>query len=29
MPPTEVLATAERIVPDRNAEIVLYCWDDH
>jgi rhodanese-related sulfurtransferase len=29
MPPTDVLATAERVVPDRAAEIVLYCWDDH
>ncbi|MGH7677238.1 MAG: rhodanese-like domain-containing protein [Gemmatimonadaceae bacterium] len=29
MPPTDVEGTAERIVPDKNAEIVLYCWDDH
>jgi rhodanese-related sulfurtransferase len=29
MPPTDVIATAERVVPDRDAEIVLYCWDDH
>ena len=29
MPPTDVEATAERVVPDKSAEIVLYCWDDH
>ena len=29
MPPTEVEATIQRLVPDRSAEIVLYCWDDH
>lgn len=29
MPPTDVVATAAREVPDRDAEIVLYCWDDH
>ena len=29
MPPTEVVATAERLVADRDAEIVTYCWDDH
>lgn len=29
MPPNEVKETAERLVPDRNAEIVLYCWDEH
>ena len=29
MPPNEVSATAERDVPDKSAEIVLYCWDDH
>lgn len=29
MPPTDVLGTAARVVPDRDAEIVLYCWDDH
>jgi rhodanese-related sulfurtransferase len=27
--PTDIEATITRIVPDRNAEIVLYCWDDH
>lgn len=29
MPPTEVEATAAKLVPDRDAEIVIYCWDDH
>jgi len=29
LPPSDVSATIERLVPDRNAEIVLYCWDDH
>ena len=29
MPPTDVEDTAARLVADKNAEIVLYCWDDH
>jgi rhodanese-related sulfurtransferase len=29
MPPTEVEATAQRVAPSKDAEIVLYCWDDH
>jgi rhodanese-related sulfurtransferase len=29
MPPNEVAATAARVVPDKDADIVLYCWDDH
>lgn len=29
MSPTDVLGVAERELPDRDAEIVLYCWDDH
>lgn len=29
MSPTDVVAAAERHLPDRAAEIVLYCWDDH
>ena len=29
MAPTDVENTAARVVPDKNAEIVLYCWDDH
>ena len=29
MPPNEVAETAARVVPDKDAEIVLYCWDDH
>ena len=29
MPPNDVVGTAARVVPDKNAEIVLYCWDDH
>ena len=29
MAPTDVEGTAERVVGDKDAEIVLYCWDDH
>jgi rhodanese-related sulfurtransferase len=29
MPPTDVEATAARVAGDKDAEIVLYCWDDH
>ena len=29
MPPNDVVGTAQRVVPDKDAEIVLYCWDDH
>jgi rhodanese-related sulfurtransferase len=29
MPPNEVEATVQRLVPDLDAEIVVYCWDDH
>jgi rhodanese-related sulfurtransferase len=29
MAPTEVEGTASRIAPDKDTEIVLYCWDDH
>jgi rhodanese-related sulfurtransferase len=29
MPPNDILETAQRIAPDKRAEIVLYCWDDH
>ena len=29
LPPNEVVATVERLVPDKNADVVLYCWDDH
>ena len=29
MSPTDAEGTAQRVVPDKNAEIVLYCWDDH
>jgi rhodanese-related sulfurtransferase len=29
MPPNDAVATAQRVVPDKAAEIVLYCWDDH
>lgn len=28
LPPNRVLETVSELVPDRNAEIVLYCWDD-
>jgi rhodanese-related sulfurtransferase len=29
LPPNEVAETVERMVPQRDAEIVVYCWDDH
>ena len=29
LPPTAVAEVVSEIVPDRSAEIVLYCWDDH
>jgi rhodanese-related sulfurtransferase len=29
LPPNDVEATVERLVPGRDADIVLYCWDDH
>lgn len=29
MPPNAVVDTATRLVPDKDAEIILYCWDDH
>ena len=29
MAPTEVQSTAERVAPDKDTEIVIYCWDDH
>jgi rhodanese-related sulfurtransferase len=29
LPPNDIIATVERIVPQRDADIVLYCWDDH
>ncbi|MEX2179095.1 MAG: rhodanese-like domain-containing protein [Gemmatimonadaceae bacterium] len=29
MPPTEVVPAVERATADKDAEIVLYCWDDH
>jgi rhodanese-related sulfurtransferase len=29
MPPDEVEATAQRLAPAKDSEIVLYCWDDH
>lgn len=29
MPPTDVEATISRLVPDKQAEVVLYCWDEH
>jgi rhodanese-related sulfurtransferase len=29
MPPNDVEATAKLLVADKDAEIVLYCWDDH
>jgi rhodanese-related sulfurtransferase len=29
MPPNGVIPAVERQSVDKNAEIVLYCWDDH
>ena len=29
MPPTDIEGTITRLVPDKQAEVVLYCWDDH
>jgi rhodanese-related sulfurtransferase len=29
MSPNDVIGTVSRHAPDKNAEIVLYCWDDH
>ena len=29
MPPNAIEETIERVAPDRDAGIVLYCWDDH
>jgi rhodanese-related sulfurtransferase len=28
LPPTQVATLVPDVVPDRSAEIVLYCWDD-
>jgi len=28
LPPTEVRELVPRLVPDRRAEIIVYCWDD-
>lgn len=29
MPPNDAVSTAQRLASDKDAEIVLYCWDDH
>ena len=29
MPPAEVQATIDALAPPKDAEIVLYCWDEH
>jgi rhodanese-related sulfurtransferase len=29
MSPNDVIGTAEKHAPNKDAEIVLYCWDDH
>lgn len=29
IPPHDMLATVQRIAPDKSAEIVVYCWDEH
>ena len=28
LPPDEVTTLAPQLVPDKGAEIVVYCWDD-
>jgi len=29
VPPNDVIATVERLAPRKDADIVVYCWDDH
>lgn len=29
LPPADIEATVTRLAPDKDADIVLYCWDDH
>jgi hypothetical protein len=29
LPPNDVEASMARLAPDKDAEIILYCWDDH
>ena len=29
MAPTGIESTVQRLVPDKAADIVLYCWDEH
>jgi rhodanese-related sulfurtransferase len=29
LPPNDIVGTVERAVPNKGAEIVLYCWDEH
>lgn len=29
LPPNDIEASIARLVPDKNAEVILYCWDDH
>lgn len=29
LPPADIEAAVTRLVPDKDADIVLYCWDDH
>ncbi len=29
LPPNDVVASAERLVPAKDTDIVLYCWDEH
>ena len=29
MAPSDVIGTAQRVAPQKDADIVLYCWDDH
>jgi rhodanese-related sulfurtransferase len=29
MAPNDVEATVQRVAPEKDTDIVLYCWDDH
>ena len=29
LPPDDVVGTVKRLLPEHDADIVLYCWDEH
>jgi len=29
VPPNDIVGTVERQVPEKSADIVVYCWDEH